>query len=106
MSGRAQVIVLIHDGIIQGAAVMESIEYPSSRAGNVLALGGLPGFLQRYMETFIDYLIEWSRVRGCNNLIFSGRRGWERYLENRFEFEFTPPTISGRLSIEPERVLQ
>lgn len=100
MTGKGQVVAMIDDGEIKGAAVMQIVSYPQTTVGHVLALGGKPGFLRRYMETFIDHLIEWSRARGCHKIGFSGRTEWPAYFQGRYGVTKAPETVTMWMPIE------
>lgn len=94
MAGRGQVVVAIDGGGVIGAAVMEVVQFPSNRVGNILALGGAPGFLAAHMDEFGRYLIRWSAERGCDRIGFQGRCGWARWLQRHFPAVIAPPTVT------------
>lgn len=81
MSGRAQVVVVIDEGRVRGAAVIEVVEFPSNRVSNVIALGGERGFLDRYLAPVVRHLTGWSQRRGCDTMMAHGRSGWARALK-------------------------
>jgi hypothetical protein len=84
-TGRVQCVVVVDEGDIQGGAVMEIVEYPSSRVGNVFIVGGKRGFLRRYMRPLMEHLIQWSIHNGCDTITGTGRAGWARWMPKHFE---------------------
>lgn len=64
---------------VHSAAVTEIIEYPRSRALNIVLAGGNLG----EMEVGISALLDWGRAQGCTSATFSGRKGWERTFLTR-----------------------
>lgn len=60
----------------RGCAITEIVVYPRKKLLNVfLAAGELD-----QVTDGIDAVAAWAKTQGCEGLIMSGRRGWERVL--------------------------
>lgn len=63
----------------RGCAITEIVVYPRKTLLNVfLAAGELD-----QVTDGIEAVAAWAREQGCDGMIMSGRRGWERVLGNR-----------------------
>lgn len=82
LAGRAQLILVTHSGI-DGAAVLEIVEYPARRVGNVLALGGERGFNRRNFPALAEHLERWCLEKRCDSMMLLGRLGWSRIATQR-----------------------
>lgn len=63
----------------RGCAVTEIVVYPKKKLLNVfLAAGELD-----QVTGGIEAVAAWAKAQGCDGMIMSGRRGWERILGKR-----------------------
>lgn len=79
-AGLAAVMVVLEGERIVGAVAMDIVQYPGKRVGNVLALGGAPGSMERYAEEVERFLTEWCIARSLDSLGTLGRPGWGKVL--------------------------
>lgn len=83
LSGHADLIVAIQDEHIFCAAVMEAVQYPGTKVGNVLVLAGERGTYARHIDAITDYLETWCAAHGCANIGMTGRPGWLKFVTRR-----------------------
>lgn len=68
--------------------VTEIIEYPQKRILNVFLAGGeAPGVLPE-MEKILPIILDWAKGQGCQQAIFTGRKGWEKTFLARTGWDF------------------
>lgn len=82
-SGRAVLLIEFLDDVPQGCCVARLVDYPNFRAGQILAIAGLPGKTMTYPNRdSLELLAEWFRQDGCQFIEgFANRavaRLWER----------------------------
>lgn len=82
LAGEAQLIVAVEKSML-GAAAMEIVAYPHETVGNIIAMGGVPGFYQKYLTPFTDHLEQWCKQRQCQKIGMLGRRGWVKFVTKR-----------------------
>lgn len=80
----ADIAVCAKDGDLEAVGALEILQYPTVRVGNILALGGKPGWLFRYADEAQRWMEQWCRERGCTIIaVAGGRPGWDRLLSRR-----------------------
>jgi hypothetical protein len=81
---RADLAIVAADGELAGALVMEVVQYPGVRVGNILALAGRDGFYRDHLDDAVAWAKAWCRERACPIIGFAGGRpGWLRYVGKR-----------------------
>lgn len=83
LAGRGDLILALDEGRVLCAAIMEAIQYPNEKVGNVLALAGERGVYREHMSEITDYLEQWSRKHGCHKIGMVGRPGWLKFVRHR-----------------------
>lgn len=68
--------------------VTEIIEYPQKKVLNIFLAGGdAPGVLPE-MEKILPIILDWAKGQGCQQAIFTGRKGWEKTFLARCGWDF------------------
>lgn len=80
VTSMAELVILVENDRIIGAAVMESVKYPSKSVGNIVALGTQTGVWKTHGEAFTEALEQWCKRRGLSTLHMLGRAGWSRFV--------------------------
>ncbi len=83
LNGKAYVIAVLDHERVAGAIVMELHQYPKRRIGNILALAGEVGSMERFSDEVESFLIEWCRQNSLDSLGMLGRPGWSKVLSRR-----------------------
>jgi len=82
-NGRAYIIAVLDGDRIAGVIALDIQQYPKKRIGNVLALGGEIGSLERFSDEVESFLLQWCRENSLDSLGMLGRPGWSKYLARR-----------------------
>jgi hypothetical protein len=82
MKGHARLFVCFENGVVQGFAAMEVIQYPSRKVANVLAAGGDEGFLGTAIHELLPVLKQWGAEQGADAIALTGRPGWFKALRD------------------------
>jgi|ERR1043166_1277648 hypothetical protein len=83
LNGRAYVIAVLDGERVAGVIIMELHQYPKRRIGNILALAGEVGSMERFSDEVEGFLIRWCRENSLDSLGMLGRPGWSRVLGAR-----------------------
>lgn len=75
----AQLFVITSNGEIQGACVVERVQYPSHVVANVIAFAGNRGIYRKHVDAIAGHVEAWARARKCDRIGFVGRPGWTRF---------------------------
>lgn len=83
LTGRAYLIAVLDGERVAGVVALDIQQYPKKRVGNVLALGGEVGSMERFSDEVEMFLIEWCRENSLDSLGMLGRPGWGKTLARR-----------------------
>lgn len=78
---RATLFVLREGERLIGAFVLEALDYPHVRVGNVVAAGWEGGEFERHAVAVEQHFAAWARALGCRKITMLGRPGWTRFLQ-------------------------
>lgn len=79
--GRATLFALAEHETLIGAFVLEALEYPAVRVGNVVAAGWEGGEFETHARAVERHFVAWAHALGCRKISMLGRPGWTRFLQ-------------------------
>lgn len=83
LNERAYLVAVLDDERVAGVIALDIQQYPKKRVGNVLALGGETGSMERFADEVETFLVEWCHANSLDSLGMLGRPGWGKTLARR-----------------------